>query len=185
MKLDPAFKIEKACSADRTRPVLTCAYLDVENRKVVATDSYVLAVLPCEIEEGDTAGLIPSAAFPALRKASKHEGGTLAANGSARVVDPFEQTSQDFPRPDGQYPDWQRLCALPEPSADDGGANATMGPLAEFGINVAELAKLAAALGSDTVRIKVFSPLKPLHVSPVGSGSRPDAFGIAMPFNLR
>ncbi len=178
MKLDPAFKVEKACSRDESRPVLTAAYLDSESSVLVATEnSYCLAVVPVEVEEGDVSGLIPAAAFSAWRKAStRHVTALFSANGSVDVRGP--DSSSSFPRPEGQYPDWQRLVARPENEAPE------VGPIAEFGIDAALLLRLAEALGTDRnhkhVRVKVYSPLKPIRVE----STITDAYGIVMPIRL-
>ena len=121
MRLDPAFKIEKACSADKSRPVLTSCYLDAEASVLVATDSYQLAVVPVEVEDGDVSGLVPAAALSAWRKASTRSiPAGLSANGSVEVRG--SEQSASFPRPDGQFPDYGRLCQPPAPNVEGDGA---------------------------------------------------------------
>jgi hypothetical protein len=179
MQLDPAFKIEKACSSDQSRPVLSCAYLDAGEGKLVATDSYALAVVPVELEEGDTSGLVPAAAFQAWRKASTRTvPAGFSANGAVEVSGP--DGSSSFVRPEGQFPRWAELVGTPR----DGGTGEELQPIAEFGIDAGLLARLAEAIGAGKhghVRVKVYSPLRPIRVESMSG----EGFGIVMPVRVK
>lgn len=80
MKINNNSQIEKACSVDPARPIIHSPYLDVVDSPnerigtVVATDGRIIAMIPCELEEGDQAGIIPADRFKAARKKRKHPG---------------------------------------------------------------------------------------------------------------
>lgn len=75
--------ILKAASRDKSRPVLTCVYLDVDRAELQATDSYCLASVPVEVEEGDVSGLIAPEAIAALREL----GGAMDEASFEKVLD--------------------------------------------------------------------------------------------------
>jgi len=172
-------EIDRATSKDKTRPVLSCAYLNVEEGTIEATDSYMAVVVPVEIEDGDTSGLIPSEALSALRKASKTVWRSLTANGEVTLE--TADGIQTWKRPEGQFPNLRQLT----PSEYSG---------FRVGINPEKLYNLAKALGSETVTLEFalqpsaeegegvgFFPsnMKPLRVT---AGS--DAWGILMPVRI-
>ena len=69
MKL-PKEKIERvtALSSEERRYVLTSVMLDVEKKRLLATNGYIAVVIPCEPDEGDVSGLIPATAFKLARR---------------------------------------------------------------------------------------------------------------------
>jgi hypothetical protein len=177
---------ELIASKDQSRPVLTYVHLDVENSRVVVTDSYMLAVFPVDLDEGDTTGPIPLDALKASRKPpNKYADSRILVNGDARVV----QVAADgvagepyltVPRHTGEYqfPDVDRL--IPD---DD--------KLATFEIafNAELLAKLAKGMGTDVVKFRFVadedgnpSALKPIVVTPGNLEIHEDnPHGILMP----
>ena len=81
---------------------------DEREPKLVATDGHILAVVPIELDDGDTAGPVYADALKASRKTKE---GTLLANGSLQIPGGAE-----FPRPEnGHFPDWRRI--IPEHDA--------------------------------------------------------------------
>lgn len=178
MKLDlRTFKIEKAAlkpSGLDQRSQIAQPYLDVEASALVASDSYVLAIVPVEIEEGDASGPVPTAALIEARKRTKRRKGQrqgvsqIALNGRAEV----EDGEVSFKRPEiGKFIDWKKVAD------EKKGA-----PLAVFGLNPHKLVQVAEAMGCDRrgfLRIEVYGPLKPIHVSHA-NGAR----GVVMPVRI-
>ena len=176
MKLPPSGRVEAAVATDRSRPVLTRVFLRIvetktgrgRNRKVTregwleATDSYVLAQVPVELDDDDTEGMIPVEALVEARTTPTRE---LAVDGEIRIQGYGKLTT--FPRPEmGKFPDTERLF-----STEDS-------PVASVGLNAKFLAKLAEALGTDTVRLDIMAPRKAIRVTPAsGNGGR----GLLMP----
>lgn len=71
MKL-PECRIEMATSTDSEQAVaLTGVFYDIKNKRFVATDGHMLAVVPHETEEADLGGLIPAEAMRDARKLAK------------------------------------------------------------------------------------------------------------------
>lgn len=169
MKLDlKRHKIEKAASEDEMRPAIAVVYLDVENERLVATNSYVLATVPVEIEEGDVSGNISlDTIAEARRRQPRKQEAAVTANGEAAVS--FKGGTATFERPDTTFPTWETLM-------EKQGA-----PIVRFGISASQLSALAAALGTDGVEIEVYSPMKGIHVRAL---EVTDAVGLIMPILL-
>lgn len=174
MKLDlRKFKIEKAAARlsgfDR-RIQIAQPYLDVEAEALVATDSYVLAVVPVEIEEGDASGPVPTAALTEARKRTKGKNAhsQLTLNGRAEI----DGGEVSFKRPEiDKFIDWKNITK-----------GDSSKPIAVFGLNPHKLAQVAEAIGCDKdsfLRIEVYGPLKPIHVSHSGGGK-----GVVMPVRI-
>lgn len=62
--------IWEAASSDDSRPVLNHVKFDAVAGTLTATNSYIAAVVPCEVEEGDESALIPAAALKAAKGSS-------------------------------------------------------------------------------------------------------------------
>lgn len=181
MLIDPRYMIEKATSSDKSRPVLSCVHVDAENQVAVATDSYALVVVPCRTDTGDDGGLVPAEAIAEHRKVAKRNHGAaelIATNG--RVELKSAEGCRDWPRPEGQFPDWQRL--MPDP--------ATEGPALEVAFSAELLLNVAKALGATgkgsagvTLRLRTQREnwqLRPIEV--VANGD-PEARAILMPIH--
>lgn len=147
----PDQKIEKALPKNDVRFYLNEAYLEVpegdpqaDDRKgtLIATDGYILAVVPVELDRGDTQGFVKPEALAAARKqkTSRHHGVTapLFLTG-AHVL--FDKTTIPRNLDDwAKYPDWRK--AVPENLKD-----AQAGKF-DVCFNAALLARLAEAIGT-------------------------------------
>lgn len=155
MKLDKACKIESASEGKKgLRLQLRDAYLDVEKNRVLATDGYVAAIVPVEIEAGDTSGYIPTEALTQARKATAKKADAIAlmCNGSVTLPD-----NRTFPRENlGTFPNVDLVIPKPETR------NFTTG------LDVKLLVKLADALGTDYLDLSydTTSPYGPILVTP-------------------
>lgn len=177
-------EIERATSSDKTRPVLSCAHLNVDKGRIEATDNYMAVVLPVEIEEGDTSGLIPAEALRALRKANgRHVRFSLACNGDVELNTP--DGVQTWKRPEGQFPNLDQI---------------TPSEFSSFRVVIdpAKLYALAKALGADRHVLIEFSlqpsaeegedvgffpsNLRPMRVTADNNSN--EAWGILMPARI-
>lgn len=73
MKFDTKYRIEEACSKDVTRPHLTHVELDVEGKRMMATNGHFAVSVPCEPETGDKAGPIQKEAIVEARRSAKRD----------------------------------------------------------------------------------------------------------------
>ena len=108
MKFNPRYSIWEAASDDESRPVLTCVYFDVEQATLSASDSYILAEVPCVVEAGDISGLIPAialrkAAAAALGSFTNRDAQVVVADGYATFTGKHGE-EQRWPLVDGTFP---------------------------------------------------------------------------------
>lgn len=144
-------------------------YLDVEKKKIIATDGYKLLALPVTPEEADTSGYIMPESFKYARKlAGKLEEIRLTVNGGVTFPD-----GSTTPRVSGEaalqpddYVDWQRVVPA--------------GPWTlTVGINADYLLQLAKALGSERVVLKFTDAVSAIRVEPEEQG---EGFAVLMPW---
>jgi len=97
MKL-PAGKIEGVCSNDESRLVLNNVHLNVEKKRLEASDGKMAVMIGVEPEDGDTSGLVSVDVFKAARKAKSG----VKLNGNATL-----DNSATMPRAtaEGIFPD--------------------------------------------------------------------------------
>lgn len=135
MKFDINKKIEMCVSDNQLRPVLQSVYLNVEDKKLVATDGRKMAQIDCEIEEGDTSGLIPIEAIKHYRKVNKKVNCySMKCNGSCKIT--TSEGTIEFNRPDYQFPNYNNVIPKYE-------------KMFKMSINAEYLLEIAKALGSD------------------------------------
>lgn len=188
MKFDLKHKPELFASKDETRPHLTQCHLDVEAAKLVATDGHRLIVLPVEVDEHDHTGWVSAEALEAARKAERKRRGThatIAANGA--LATGADGTGPTFPRRTqeeaGPFPPYQHVVGVP-----------TTRYVVDFAVNASYLAEAAKAMGSDSLRIRLFvdeprdttdptlTTLNPIHVT--NEHTAPGALCVVMPMRL-
>ncbi len=185
MKVAAQYQIEKAASSDAMRPVLANAWLETGKSRLLASNSYMLAVVPVEVEEGDVDGPVSGEALVSARKLAKHETPNIACNGSLEV-----QGGPTFPRPASEgmkFPDADQVW----PAAYDGEAGVDF---YEVGFNPTLLLELCKAIGlvggkrfGAPCRLRIMrntgtgavDPLRPFEV--IGADG---AKGILMPVKL-
>jgi len=174
MKLPNNCKIEAVASKDTYRIQTSAAYL--QGDKLIATNGRAIVVLPVEREEHDTDGYIPAKALAAARKLAKRDMAHLAANGCITLKD-----GSTMPRDNlggAVFPNWQQ-CVPKEPEQSH--------PV-RIGFNVKLLAEIAAAMGTETVCIRIQDEKSPIMVYPTGATrmneASPNAVGVLMPVRL-
>lgn len=175
MRFEKRYQPWLACSKDKSRPVLCAVNLTIntiDGERVGfldASNSYVMVRVPCELHADDTPGLIlPAALKHAARTAAKGSLPEIAC--VARKCE--TQDGYAWPRPDGAFPDFDRISA----------SHTDNKSVVEFGVNGDFLAAVSKALGArNGVGMSVGSVLRPLNVRVSGDD---EAKGIVMPIRL-
>ena len=87
MKFNRDCQIEKVCTHPKMiRPPLENVWLDIEKKRLLATDGKIMAIVPCEPEEGDISGYISPESIKTYRQASKKSYVTLNAKGQGLIM---------------------------------------------------------------------------------------------------
>jgi hypothetical protein len=157
-------RIWEAASTDSSRPVLTAISFDAVKGTLTATDSYVMARVPCEVEEGDESGLIPSEAL----KTAKGRSLTIAGGKATLALPDGERTWNLL---DGTAPNFDKILG-DTPEID-----------APFGLNADLLKKLALALNNGSLGPLALHPVHPRKAIRVEAGK--DGEGVIMPVIVR
>ena len=170
MKINISCKVEKAISKDQTRHAITAPWLTVDS-KVIATDGKILAVIPCEVNEGDAPGYIPTDALKASRKGRGATGEMVLTRAECQVLN-----GATFPVDNERTaPDWTAVI----PPADR--------PIKmRVALDPERLAALAEAMGAGAVVLEIEDESSPITVRPASKGygdvpAEPGAFGVIMP----
>lgn len=168
MKL-PDARIELAASTEASRYTLQAVKLDVEHKRIMATDGHILAIVPCEVSAEDHASLIPLDAMKQLRamqKRSKSVPVEIRTNGKIEAVGRGEAAS--FEPTTGQFPNVDMV--IPQ-----------SGP-ATITLNVELLYRLAKAMISPDDELIVSLTIKDAQSGVlVKTSKNPDAVGVIMP----
>lgn len=166
MKSEKRYKLEGVVAKSSRYPGATHVRLDVEGKRLLATNGHALAIVPCEPEEGDVSGAVTVEALKAARKAGMVET-RLACNGALEVPG-----GASFPRPspeDAEFPKVDHVVHQGE-------------PVFRVAINAESLAKLAQALGAvdGYVRLEFFGSRVPFRVTTGKEGE----LGVIMPVTI-
>ena len=155
-------RIWEVAATDESRPVLTCVYFDAKNGTLAATDSYIAARVPCDVDEGDESGLIPAEAVETAGGRS-----LLVRDGKATLS--FGDGERTWNLVEGTFPDLDEVFTNGAP------AKVIVGLNADF------LARLSKGLGGRGVaRLSASHPRKAILV-----GAPPaDVQGAIMPVVL-
>ena len=108
-------RVWRVTSSDKNRPVLNGVYMTVENNTVrlVATDSYRLAVCDTQVETSSLEGSfelnVPSAAFNDALTITGGQGTVLVGSTESQVVFVSGNTTYVSRRIEGNYPNYQAL----------------------------------------------------------------------------
>lgn len=176
----PNTKFEK-CAATKAdvRYYLREPWLDVDGKRLLATDGHVLAVIPVEVDDDDTTGTVPMDAVKAVRKVSKKGGELLLETAHANAY------GVRYPREECKYPDVDRIL---EPANNGKGTP-----------DIVVDAKLLYDLAQALIECKTTEPAlvrlyfkrdddsglvdkkSAIRVEPMGPNAVAGAFGIIMP----
>lgn len=136
MKMDARYKPELCVSSDVTRYQLADPWLDVDQKKLVATDGHLLIAVPVEVEEGEQSQFISHELLQIAReKFRSYQDGTVNIRDGAIPDGPTWPTQQGAPR---LFPKW--LQVIPPFKKGDPGTFT-------IGLNVNLLKKLVDAVG--------------------------------------
>lgn len=170
MKLSKSVKIELAASTDDTRHVLKEPYLDIRQEgevrvgKLVATDGRIIAIVPVELDEHDSEGWVSADVLKTARKEAPKSGmdrdkAIVTCNGKAELpsgitmprssIDMMETNSEGLAA--NVYPNWREVTTV----LTDEATQAADGTCVDVAIDVSLLWKLAQAMGTEKVRLRV------------------------------
>jgi hypothetical protein len=181
MKIPSVCKIEACCSTDKSRLVLSAAWLNVEKKELVSVNGMCMAVLPVETGEHDVTGFVTPESIAMSRKISGKKGTVeIACNGSLAVTD-----GPTYQRPDvddlGTFPRYEQV--IPKEDEYKSGF--------KVAFNVDLLKKIADALGTSGVVLEFSEKDGQLHAIRVRPSAlkedkapSPMAFGVLMPIRL-
>lgn len=170
MKINIQCKVEKAISKNQTRHAITAPWLTADG-KVIATDGKILAVIPCEVNEGDEPGYIPTDALKASRKGRGATGEMVLTRAECQVLNGATYPADN----ERTAPDWTVVI----PSGDR--------PIKiRVAFDPERLAALAEAMGAGAVILEIEDETSPITVRPASKGygdvpAEPGAFGVIMP----
>lgn len=169
----PNSRIELAASTESSRYTLQAVKLDVEKKRMMATDGHILAIVPCEVSADDHSALISTDSIKrirAMQKRAKLVPVQVRTNGKVTAVAPGETAEYDLST--GTFPNVDAVIP------------ATDGPCT-ICINAELLLRLATALTPDMDKhnppiVKLW--IKDAHSSIlVKTSKNPDAVGVMMP----
>jgi hypothetical protein len=158
-------QIWEAASTEPTRPILTGVMFDAGAGTLTATNSYIAARVPCEVEEGDESGIIPAEAI----KTAKGES-LRVAKGKATLQ--LGNGERSWTLIEGVFPDVDKILATTPEAAT------------RFGVNPDLLRSLALALGcgGKSYTPLVLHPVSPLKGMLVAAPS--EGVGVLMPVRI-
>jgi hypothetical protein len=161
------------CAAGADREHLAHAYLDIERRRLVATDGFALVAFPVELSRGDQSGPVPRAAFEEAIRVAKLRGAVHAEIRLATRASVPGGKSFSRPKLKRGFPDrW------PDGFARDGGREVIVY------LQPRLLYAAAKALGSDFIYVKIpvdqSGVARPRAIRVCASGDDA-AVGIVMP----
>jgi len=169
MKLNKRYKLHEASSRDIGR--YSMQHVSLDDGNLVALDDHILAVVPVEIEEGDTDGLIPREALIDACKAPSKNGGiaSIEANGSI-IVRSTPESMSTYQRPEGPFPTWRQV--VPSSSGF------------KVAFNPELFARLVKAIGSHDSVTLTFTDGEAPECHPIHVQGEGEAYGIIMPVRV-
>jgi hypothetical protein len=186
MKLAKDKKIELCVCKDITRDHLAHPMLDVERKRLVATNGNVLVSIPVELEEGcDISGPVPVDAIKAGRKTVKAGDDFTVLVHQERVEVPAAPGMPRFKR------DHEIASCFPKAKQVDTVIPNGKGHTVVIGIDARLLLDVAQALGSNIVELRIdpgnaAKGMEPYLVRAAVSGHVDDsgAVGVVMPHRI-
>jgi DNA polymerase III sliding clamp (beta) subunit (PCNA family) len=170
----PQSKIEMAASDEESRYTLRAVKVDKENKRIMATDGHILAIVPCEIGDEDHSTLIGLDSIKnirAMQKRAKAVPVEVKLNGKVTVTGVCE--SAEYEVVTGQFPNVDMVV----PKVED--------RTIVIGLNVNLLLRLAQAMQPEIG--KHDPPILELRIKDGNSSvlvkcpKNPDAIGVIMP----
>jgi DNA polymerase III sliding clamp (beta) subunit (PCNA family) len=175
MKL-PEAKVELAAATESSRYTIQAVKLDVEKKRIMATDGYILAIVPCEVSDKDQSALISTDTIKqirAMQKRAKSIPVEVTTNGKAVAVGAGE--TAEYELANGQFPNVDMV--IPKGEGYEGGCTVCL--------NADLLLRLAKALQPEVD--KWTPPVVQLWIKDQSSSvlvkcsKNPEAVGVIMP----
>jgi DNA polymerase III sliding clamp (beta) subunit (PCNA family) len=167
----PEARIENAASKESSRHTLQSVQVDVEHKRVMATDGNILAIVPCDVTDQDHSVLLTADSIKqirAMQKRAKSIPVELVLNGKATATGKAESAEYELGK--GRFPNMDMAI----PKYDDIPATVTL--------NVELLYRLAKAMTApDDPLIVTLTVKDPLSSVLVKTRRNPDAVGVIMP----
>ena len=105
----PDTKIEAVCGTDARRGAIQQPWLDVDNKRMIATNGHVLAVLPVLPCVDDVTGTVPVDAIKAARAKGAECGGDSGECYLSANSDVSTANGARFQRPDETFVDYEKV----------------------------------------------------------------------------
>jgi DNA polymerase III sliding clamp (beta) subunit (PCNA family) len=167
----PEARIENAVSRESNRYTLQSVQVDVEHKRVMATDGHILAIVPCEVSDKDHSVLLTADSIKqirAMQKRAKSIPVEVLLNGKAIATGKAESAEYDLG--EGRFPNVDMVI----PKYDDVPPTITL--------NVDLLYRLAKAMTAPDDPLIVTLTVKDSQSSVLVKAScNPEAVGVIMP----
>ena len=136
MKFDRKYKPDRVASSDYTRTHLTGVYLDVDAKRMVATNGHALIAVPCTPEPGDHEGVLTKETLSDARRDKKPR-----VRAKKKLVDTGRAIHR---RPQVTFPSWKQVMS---------GLKKDGATVVTFGVNPRLLMDIATAAGQSGFRM--------------------------------
>jgi hypothetical protein len=165
---------EECAAKEASRYAIDSVWFDADKGAVYATDGRMVVRIPVEHYGEEPSGSLPVKALKAFRKEAKHQPHiavcflTPTSASCLGVTMPREEDTRTFPKADDVIP-----------------AKGTNGSTVVC-LNAVYLAKIAKAMGVQSVRLQIDGENTPIRVDPAGCGEdvpAPEAVGAIMPIS--
>jgi hypothetical protein len=168
---------ELVAAKEASRYAIDSPWFDAKAGAVRATDGRMAISIPVEHYGGEETGSLPAAALKAFRKEAKYKPHVpiVGVNGSVSCL------GITMPRPaECNAPDVGAVIPAKQKASEEG--------YTVICLNAVYLAKIAKALGVESVRLQIESEATPIRVDPAATGAdapAPSAVGVLMPIDER
>lgn len=179
MKLNRKYRIDECTSTDPIEIDMVNIY--AIKHHLVATNRYLLAIVPCEFEAGDTEGWLPPESLRRARSLTKRKDSILRIKLNEKEIVVGDGDEHKLPRP--AYPPKNQWGTFPLVSKIIKDAKIETGVLFRIGLNVDYLLQCANAIGEKKITLTIKSDAEPILIeSAFDSTNR--AYALLMPLRL-
>jgi DNA polymerase III sliding clamp (beta) subunit (PCNA family) len=182
MKIHKKIAIEKAVSKDKTRSAICEPYLDVSDKNnpvMVATNGWIMSVVPVEVQDDDESGYVSKEALAAARKSAVMDECEIRLNGKAEIPSSGMVMGREGLAGESRYPNWRQV--MPDYDEKDKGFTV-------IALNAKMLLDLALSMGHEWVKLVIKDSNSPIGVSPSPTDRSyvpTNAKGVIMPIYLK
>lgn len=174
MRIESKYKLESCVSNERA----SLHDILIENGKAIACDGKIIAIVPIELEEGDTAQKLNPEVLKKGRKLNKKRDVTIVlknVNGTATLENGDTVVNQCS---DENYPNYKAVFPPDE------------NPVIQIALDVKLLHSLSEGLGSNRVLLTIYDnkhaiKVNPMDVSQYSNEVNTDIIGLIMPCKFK